>query len=92
MRRNGSECRDLPTLRLVSLATQKFMSEVLEEAHNIYKTRREALVTHQKAEGFSKEKRVVLTTEDLTDALNRVGIRTSAAPYYSNNINEPGTS
>jgi hypothetical protein len=56
--------------RLVSVAAQRFVAGVLDEALNVHKRRKMGPVAHLKAEGFdARDKRLVLTTEDLAEAL-----------------------
>ncbi len=75
LRKSGYDCHDKRTLRLVSLAAQKFLAGVLDEAVNVHKRRKLAPAQHLKAEGYNvKDKRVVLITEDLSEALKEVGV------------------
>ncbi len=58
----------------MSLAAQKFVSDVAHDALQIHKRKRAAPQQRLKDEGYSvKDKRLVLTTEDLSDALQEVG-------------------
>lgn len=59
------------------------MAEILEEAMAIHKRRKQAPAAHQRIEGTSREKRAVLTTEDLAEALQQQGIKVQPAPYYA---------
>lgn len=65
----GHLCR----VRLVSLAAQRFVASVLDEAVNVHKRKKQAPVQHRKAEGYNvKDSRCVLSTEDLAEALKDV--------------------
>lgn len=65
-------------MRLVSLAAQKFIADVIEDAKESQNIRSQAPLAVQKSEGFArqqdkeKDKRVALLTEDLTRALHEV--------------------
>lgn len=58
----------------MSLAAQKFLASVLDEAVAVHKRKKLAPVQQLRAEGYSlKEgKRTVLTSEDLAEALKEV--------------------
>ena len=77
--RSGAVCSDDRTVRLVSLAAQKFLTDVIEEAKIAQGNRSQAPLAVQKAEGFArqqdkeKDRRAALLTEDLTKALQQVG-------------------
>ena len=61
------------TVRLVSLASQKFLSDVVEQARAVQLNRVQAPQKHQQMEGLlSRDKRAVLISEDLTTALQQV--------------------
>lgn len=65
--------RCLTRLRLVALAAQRFIASVLDEAINIHKRRRLAPAAQLRADGHDpRDKRVVLSTEELTEALKEV--------------------
>eukprot|EP00128_Syssomonas_multiformis_P011630 Colp12_sorted_trinity150504_noHs@2288 len=70
--RTGFECSDVRIVRLISLAAQKFVAEIVHNA---------MLKTIQKKDK-AKEKKVVLTTEALELALEDVGIHVTKPPYY----------
>lgn len=78
LNRSGAACSDDRTVRLVSLAAQKFIADVIEDARESQNNRSQAPLAVQKSEGFArqqdkeKDRRVALLTEDLTRALQKV--------------------
>lgn len=61
-------------LRLVSLAAQRFVAQVLEEASNVHQMRKMAPPAKLKEAGYDpKDKRDLLTVEDLVKAMEEVG-------------------
>ena len=75
---NNSFTFDLCRIRLVSLAAQKFVSDVANDALQHCKTRG-ASQTSKTSKG--KDRRYILTMEDLTPALAEYGI-TVKKPHY----------
>lgn len=82
LRRAGFECRDERTVRLASLAAQRFLASVLEDSANIAKRRRLGPAAHLRAEGLGRERTLVLTVEDAAEALQDAGVSVRPAPYY----------
>lgn len=76
----GFEASDPRLLRLVSLAAQKFMSDMLNDALQHSKMRGNA--AHSSSKNKLKDKRYVLTLDDLTPALQDYGITVKKPPYY----------
>ena len=67
---------DERTLRLFSLAGQKFLSDLIDEACVVQQNRMQAPAKFQQAEGFySKSKENVLLTDDLAVAMNEYGLK-----------------
>lgn len=61
-------------MRLVSLAAQRFVAQVLEEARQAHKHRQLAPAAKLKEQGWDpRDKRELLQTEDLVKALEEVG-------------------
>lgn len=61
------------SVRLVSLAAQRFIASLLDEAINVHKRRKLAPASQLKADGHNvRDKRAVLTTEELVEALKEV--------------------
>lgn len=83
----GSDCKDTRTVRMISIAAQKFIDDVLEEAKTVQGTRSQAPITQQKDQGYilrDKDRRTVLLTEDLTKALQQYGLNLQKPPYHKN--------
>ena len=78
----GLDTTDPRILRLVSLAAQKFVSDVASDALTNCKMRQSntAIATTTKKGG--KEKKYVMTTDDLNMALGEQGINVRKPPYY----------
>ncbi|KAL4221504.1 polynucleotide 3'-phosphatase [Mactra antiquata] len=75
--RSGFEASDPRIVRLVSLAAQKFISDIANDA-----------LQHCKMKGGAnknkgKDKKLVLTMDDLTPALSEYGVNVKKPMYYS---------
>lgn len=69
---SGVKCDDERTIRLFSLAAEKFISDIVDEAVIVQNNRMQAPLRHQQAEGFLKDRKPALLTEDLAVALEQV--------------------
>ncbi|XP_059472100.1 transcription initiation factor TFIID subunit 10-like [Neocloeon triangulifer] len=76
----GYETSDPRMTRLVSLAAQKFISDIANDALQHCKTRGSALPN--KSSKTTKDKKYTLTMEDLAPALNEYGITVKKPPYF----------
>eukprot|EP00088_Acartia_fossae_P052829 TRINITY_DN59868_c0_g1_i1.p1 TRINITY_DN59868_c0_g1~~TRINITY_DN59868_c0_g1_i1.p1 ORF type:complete len:177 (-),score=30.37 TRINITY_DN59868_c0_g1_i1:256-756(-) len=74
----GFDTSDSRLLRLVSLAAQKFVSDVANDALTHCKMR-QANIPSKKS---SKDRKYVMTNEDLASALGEQGISARKPPYY----------
>jgi transcription initiation factor TFIID subunit 10 len=74
----GFESTDPRMSRLISIAAQKFVSDVINEAFTHCKLKGAVITTKTKA----KDKKYVLTLEDLAPILNDYGITVKKPPYY----------
>ncbi|KAL4448144.1 hypothetical protein ABPG75_005363 [Micractinium tetrahymenae] len=84
LRQSGYDCKDVRTVRLISVAAQRFLAQVLEEAHNVHKLRQMAPAAKLKEAGYDpKDKRELLTTEDLVKACEEYGVKVARAPYLT---------
>ena len=77
----GFDTSDPRILRLVSLAAQKFVSDVAGEALQHARLRGGAAGGAASRKG-SKERNVVMTTEDLSSALGEQGVVVKKPPYF----------
>ncbi|KAF9601970.1 hypothetical protein IFM89_024516 [Coptis chinensis] len=66
--KSGFQCPDVRLIRLVAVATQKFIAEVATDALQHCKARQTAVVK-DKRDKQQKDKRLTLTMEDLSKAL-----------------------
>mmetsp|Transcript_2130 Transcript_2130/g.5403 ORF Transcript_2130/g.5403 Transcript_2130/m.5403 type:complete len:120 (+) Transcript_2130:50-409(+) len=80
MRRSGQDCKDPKLVRLISLAAQRFIAEVVHDSLQLCKARLGSANKKQlKAAGY-RDKRV-LTIEDLSKALKEFGVTVRQPPY-----------
>ncbi|KDD72778.1 hypothetical protein H632_c2912p0, partial [Helicosporidium sp. ATCC 50920] len=83
LKTSGFCCEDIRTLRLVSVAAQHFVAAVLDEAINLGKRRRMAPAQHLRNEGHNpRDRRQILSSEDLGEALQEYGVAAQPAPFY----------
>ncbi|XP_059652433.1 transcription initiation factor TFIID subunit 10-like [Cornus florida] len=80
--KTGFQCPDVRLIRLVSVATQKFIAEVASDALQQCKARQSAVVK-DKRDKQQKDKRLILTMEDLSSALREYGINVKHQDYYA---------
>ncbi len=78
LNRAGFEANDPRIVRLISLAAQKFVSDVANDALQHCKMR----ASGQSSKKQGKDKRYTLTMEDLTPALSGYGINVKKPVYY----------
>ncbi|KAG0218464.1 Transcription initiation factor TFIID subunit 10 [Mortierella sp. GBA43] len=76
--RTGFDCDDIRIKRLLALAAQKFISDIATDAFQYCKVRQQS----QKRAAPGKEKKTVLTMEDLSEALGEYGINVKKPDYY----------
>eukprot|EP00049_Salpingoeca_infusionum_P002257 m.55226 g.55226 ORF g.55226 m.55226 type:complete len:147 (-) comp11471_c1_seq2:1683-2123(-) len=77
LRTAGFEPSDPKVLRIVSLATQKFVADVAQDAFQISQQRTSTGKKQQ------RERHKVLQVQDLSQALNERNINVVKPPYYS---------
>ncbi|KAJ0030051.1 transcription initiation factor TFIID subunit 10 isoform X3 [Pistacia vera] len=80
--KSGFQCPDVRLIRLVAVATQKFVSEVANDALVQCKAR-QAAVVKDKREKQQKDKRLILTMEDLSKALREHGVNVKHQEYFA---------
>jgi len=76
----GLETTDPRIVKLVSLAAQKFVSDVAADALTHCKMKQTSANTAAKKGG--KDKKFIMTTEDLTSALSEQGVSVKKPMYY----------
>lgn len=79
LRRSGFKSSDPRVMRLISLATQKFVADVATDAMEYCKAGQVSAA----AKKGTREKQLVLTSGDLVNALNDHGIGVVKPPYYA---------
>lgn len=75
----GFEASDPRVVRLISLAAQKFVSDIANDALQFSRMRGAG----QSSKKVGKEKRYTLTMEDLGPALNEYGINVKKPQYFT---------
>uniref|UniRef100_A0A7S0ZD84 Transcription initiation factor TFIID subunit 10 n=1 Tax=Timspurckia oligopyrenoides TaxID=708627 RepID=A0A7S0ZD84_9RHOD len=78
--RSGFKCDDIRVQRLVSLAAQKFLADIANDAIAHSKLRQQSVTTKAKV---VKEPKMVLTSEDLDKALREYGVSLRKPAYYA---------
>jgi len=79
LNRAGFEAADPRIVRLVSLAAQKFVSDIANDALQHCKMK----ASGQSSKKHGKEKKLALTMEDLTPALSEYGISVKKPHYFT---------
>ena len=79
MQRAGFENVDPRIVRLISLASQKFVSDIAHDALQHCKMRGSG----QSSRKSGKDKRYTLTMDDLSPALNEYGVHVKKPPYFT---------
>ncbi|KAJ9184131.1 hypothetical protein P3X46_007902 [Hevea brasiliensis] len=80
--KSGFQCPDVRLIRLVAVATQKFVAEVAGDALLQCRARQSAVVK-DKREKQQKDKRPILTMEDLSKALRDYGVNVKHQEYFA---------
>ncbi|KAI8913101.1 putative TAF10-TFIID and SAGA subunit, partial [Powellomyces hirtus] len=80
--RSGFECDDVRVKRLLALAAQKFVSDIAVDALQYSKIRGQGPASAKDRRATQKEKRTVLTMEDLSAALADHGVNVKKPEYY----------
>ena len=80
MVRSGVDTSDDRVLKMIALATQKFIADISLDALGHMKRRMQAKSGSASAK---KEKRMVLTARDLQLALGEHGVNSAMPPYYA---------
>ena len=88
LRTVGVDLRDERALRIVSLAAQRFILTVLNDAYLLRKQMRDksrVTAKQMKLMGISADDPVVLTTEDVSSVLRDSGVHIQQQMYYMDN-------
>ncbi|XP_075097115.1 transcription initiation factor TFIID subunit 10 isoform X1 [Nicotiana tabacum] len=86
--KSGFQCPDVRLIRLVAVATQKFIADVATDALQHCKARQSAIVK-DKRDKQQKDKRLILTMDDLSKSLREVKIllmRADNTLWYGVNV------
>ncbi|KAI7869931.1 transcription initiation factor TFIID 23-30kDa subunit-domain-containing protein [Spinellus fusiger] len=75
--RTGFDCDDIRIKRLLALAAQKFVADIATDAFQYCKVRQSG------NRRTGKERKTVLTMEDLSAALTEYGVNIKKPDYYS---------
>eukprot|EP01129_Flabellula_baltica_P014074 TRINITY_DN6669_c0_g1_i1.p1 TRINITY_DN6669_c0_g1~~TRINITY_DN6669_c0_g1_i1.p1 ORF type:complete len:125 (+),score=26.63 TRINITY_DN6669_c0_g1_i1:28-375(+) len=75
LRRSGYICPDKKVTKLVSLATQKFLTDIIHDSMQYCK---------QHNQSVKGKAQFVLTMDDLSRALGDYGINVNKPPYHTN--------
>ncbi|CAL5434759.1 unnamed protein product [Camellia sinensis] len=82
--KSGFQCPDVRLIRLVAVATQKFIAEVATDALQLWQCKaRQAAVVKDKRDKQQKDKRLILTMEDLSKALREYGVNVKHQEYFA---------
>lgn len=74
---------DTRVTRLISLATQRFVQQVADDAYRCAVQRNQAQIKEKKEKGYdTRDKRIVLENEDLAAALKDYGVNFHKPPYF----------
>ncbi|KAJ3037108.1 Transcription initiation factor TFIID subunit 10 [Rhizophlyctis rosea] len=79
--RSGFECDDTRLKRLLALAAQKFIADVANDALHYSKIRAQQIQAKDR-KGAYKDKRNVLTMDDLSNALAEHGVNVKKPDYF----------
>ncbi|XP_057504112.1 transcription initiation factor TFIID subunit 10-like [Actinidia eriantha] len=80
--KSGFQCPDVRLIRLIAVATQKFIAEVANDALQHCKAR-QASIIKDKRDKQQKDKRSILTMEDLSKALREYGVNVKHQEYFA---------
>jgi len=92
LKRSGIKEPDVRITRLISLAAQKFVTQIALDARQCAQQRSEMMARERRDRGYdAKEKRAVLTMEDVSAALGEYGVNVKKPPYFQGGAVDPGS-
>jgi len=77
LKKTGFVCPDPRVQKLISLAAQKFISDIANDSLQYCKIRQ------QNPQFRRKDKKLILSMDDLSQALKEYGIHINKPPYYA---------
>ncbi|KAI6686404.1 hypothetical protein NL676_032317 [Syzygium grande] len=80
--KSGFQCPDVRLTRLVAVATQKFIADIASDALQHCKAR-QASIVKDKRDKQQKDKRLILTMDDLSKALREYGVNVKHQEYFA---------
>ncbi|KAK9865235.1 hypothetical protein WJX84_010000, partial [Apatococcus fuscideae] len=80
LRTTGSSCDDIRLVRLISLSAQKLLASICHDAYQIHKRKLLSLPKPQRIS--AADRRPVLTSEDLAEALQEHGFNLRRPAYF----------
>ncbi len=82
LRRSGFECEDPVVIKMVSLAAQKFLTDLAKESYAFSKKRQQAAGSAQQ----KSTRRNVLLLEDVANAAGKFGVRVVKPDYFADSV------
>lgn len=78
----GCSTEDVKIKRLLALLTQKYITDIAQDAYQYAKFRHQSVSGTNTSSLGTKEKKLILTMDDLGSALGDYGIHLRKPPYY----------
>ncbi|CEP18230.1 hypothetical protein [Parasitella parasitica] len=78
LNKTGFDCDDARIKKLFALAAQKFVADIATDAFQFNQVKQSSRATSKS----NKEKKIVLTMDDLSSALNEYGLNVKKPEYY----------
>eukprot|EP01025_Chloroclados_australasicus_P013583 TRINITY_DN16396_c0_g1_i1.p3 TRINITY_DN16396_c0_g1~~TRINITY_DN16396_c0_g1_i1.p3 ORF type:complete len:142 (+),score=15.42 TRINITY_DN16396_c0_g1_i1:38-427(+) len=90
LQNSGWKCGDKRLIRIISFAAQMFVSGILYDAKQFSRMRKETTPQARlKEAGYNyRDKRVIVTIDDVNEALKEAGIESSSVPYYASSVHK----
>ena len=87
---SGIKEPDVRITRLISLAAQSFVAQIAADAHQCATRRVEMQAREKRERGYDpKDKRIVMTMEDVSAALGERGVHVRKPQYFEGSADEP---